>query len=254
MAYTVKELAQLSGVSVRTLHYYDEIDLLKPAFLGDNGYRYYEEEQLLQLQQILFFRELDFRLDDIQTILGSSTFDQIDALRSHERLLQQKAERINTLIETVTKTLTHLKGETEMKNEEMYNGFDRKQQEKYVEELKERYGKQAEDLIEESNKNTKNWEKKDYEENKAAADEIHTELAAAINKGLPAESPEVQRLIRRHYEWVNKFYTPTKEIYAGLGDLYVDHEDFRKMYDSFHPQLAEFLQDAMKYFAGHELS
>ncbi|WP_047152327.1 MerR family transcriptional regulator [Aneurinibacillus tyrosinisolvens] len=254
MAYTVKELAQLSGVSVRTLHYYDEIGLLNPAFLGDNGYRYYEEDQLLQLQQILFFRELDFRLDDIQAILKSSTFDQIDALNSHKRLLEQRAERINKLIETVIKTLTHLKGEIEMKNEEIYYGFDKKQQEKYVEELKERYGKQAEELIEESNENTKNWERKDYKENKEAVDEIHMELAAAINQGLTAESPEVQRLIRRHYEWVNKFYTPTKEIYAGLGDLYVDHEDFRKMYDSFHPQLAEFLRDAMKYFVGHELS
>jgi len=89
----VKEVARMSGVSVRTLYYYDEIGLLKPAFYGENGYRYYEKEQILRLQQIMFFRELDFKLDDIQTILEHDTFNQIQALESHHQDLTSALER-----------------------------------------------------------------------------------------------------------------------------------------------------------------
>ena len=107
MAYTVAKLAQLSGISVRTLHWYDEIGLLKPAYHGSNGYRYYEEEQLLTLQQILFFRELGFELKQIQKILGRTDFDQIVALRSHRQVLQKNLERTQKLIKTIDKTSKH---------------------------------------------------------------------------------------------------------------------------------------------------
>jgi uncharacterized membrane-anchored protein YjiN (DUF445 family) len=140
-----------------------------------------------------------------------------------------------------------------MSNEEIYYGFDKKQQEKYEQELKDRYGKNAEEKIAESKRNMKNWKKADYEDMKAASDELHKEFAAALESSADAQSPEVQQLVRKHYKWVERFYTPSKEIYSSLGDLYVDHPDFRKLYDSYHPQLAEFLRDAMKYFAEREL-
>src|SRR3990167_10737481 len=101
MAYTVNKLAKLSGVSVRTLHFYDEIGLLKPAYYGDNNYRYYEEEQLLMLQQILFFREIGFSLNDIQRILSSNDFDKIEALKSHKNILEKNLDRAQTLIKTI---------------------------------------------------------------------------------------------------------------------------------------------------------
>src|SRR5271169_1238869 len=117
MAYTVNKLAKLSGVSARTLHFYDEIGLLKPAYYGENNYRYYEEEQLLLLQQILFYRELGFQLNDIQKILKSESFDIIEALKSHKNVLKGDLERIQVLIKTIDKTIEHLKGKTKMKNE-----------------------------------------------------------------------------------------------------------------------------------------
>src|SRR5205823_8414714 len=123
MAYTVKQVAAMSGVSVRTLHFYDETGLLKPAYHGANGYRFYEEPQLLILQQILFYRELGFELKQIKRILGRADFEKVAALQSHRKVLQKNLTRTRRLIETIDNTIKHLKGTRKMKNEEMFAGF-----------------------------------------------------------------------------------------------------------------------------------
>src|ERR1043165_3980594 len=123
MAYTVKQVAAMSGVSVRALHFYDETGLLKPAYHGANGYRYYEEPQLLKLQQILFYRELGFELKRVKRILGRRNFERIAALESHRNVLEQNVARTHRLIETIDKTIKHLKGTKKMKSEEMFAGF-----------------------------------------------------------------------------------------------------------------------------------
>src|SRR6202011_2575974 len=123
MAYTVKQVAAMSGVSVRTLHFYDETGLLKPAYHKANGYRFYEEPQLLTLQQILFYRELGFELKQIKRILGRADFEKLAALESHRKILQENLARTRTLIETIDKTIQHLKGTKNMKSEEMFAGF-----------------------------------------------------------------------------------------------------------------------------------
>jgi DNA-binding transcriptional MerR regulator len=122
MAYTVKQVAAMSGVSVRTLHFFDETRLLKPAYVGATGYRFYEEPQLLKLQQILFYRELGFTLKQIKQILGRRDFEIAAALYSHRQVLQKNLTRMRTLIETIDKTIKHLKGK-KMKSEEMFTGF-----------------------------------------------------------------------------------------------------------------------------------
>jgi len=123
MAYTVKQVAAMSGVSVRTLHFYDETGLLKPAHYGANGYRFYEEPQLLTLQQVLFYRELGFELKQIQRILGQADFEIVAALQSHREDLQKNLTRTHSLIETIDKTIKHLKGTKKMKSEELFTGF-----------------------------------------------------------------------------------------------------------------------------------
>jgi len=123
MAYTVKQVSGLSGVSVRTLHFYHECGLLKPAYLGANGYRFYEEPQLLMLQQILFYRELGFELKQIKKILRRKDFEKVTALESHRKVLQKGLTRTRSLIETIDKTIKHLKGTEKMKSEEMFAGF-----------------------------------------------------------------------------------------------------------------------------------
>jgi DNA-binding transcriptional MerR regulator len=123
MAYTVKEVAAMSGVSIRTLHFYDETGMLKPAFHGANGYRFYEEPQLLALQQILFYRELGFELKQIKRILDRADFERLAALQSHRKVLEEKLARTRMLIETIDRTSSHLKGKKKMKGEEMFAGF-----------------------------------------------------------------------------------------------------------------------------------
>src|SRR5258708_19005579 len=123
MTYTVKQVAVMSGVSVRTLHFYDETGLLKPAYNGANGYRFYEEPQLLTLQQILFYRQLGFELKQIKRILGRADFEKVAALQSHRKVLQKNLAPTRRLIETIDKTIQHLKGKKKMKSEEMFAGF-----------------------------------------------------------------------------------------------------------------------------------
>src|SRR5215471_19767491 len=123
MAYTVKQLALMSGVTVRTLHFYDEMALLKPAYTAANGYRIYEEPQLLMLQQILFYRELGFELKRINEILSQRKFAKIAALKSHRQVLEKNFTRTRTLIDTIDKTISHLKGGRKMKSEELFIGF-----------------------------------------------------------------------------------------------------------------------------------
>jgi DNA-binding transcriptional MerR regulator/quercetin dioxygenase-like cupin family protein len=123
MAYTVKQVAEMSGVSVRTLHFYDDTGLLKPAYVGANGYRFYEEPQLLALQQILFYRELGLELKQIKQVLGRADFEKVAALESHRAVLEKNLSRTRSLLETIDKTIQHLKGTKKMKTEEMFDGF-----------------------------------------------------------------------------------------------------------------------------------
>src|SRR3990172_4234112 len=118
--FTVKQLSKMAGITSRTLHYYDEIGLLKPSRVGDNGYRYYGEESVLRLQQILFYRELDIPLEDIKKIIGRRDFDVLGALRSHKEALQKQVTRLNRLIHTVDNTINHLKGNTIMSERSLF--------------------------------------------------------------------------------------------------------------------------------------
>jgi DNA-binding transcriptional MerR regulator/quercetin dioxygenase-like cupin family protein len=123
MAYTVKQVAGLSGISIRTLHFYDEVGLLKPAYLSASGYRYYEEPQLLSLQQILFYRELGLELKDIKNILCRADFERANALESHRSLLEQKLARTQILISTINKTIDHVRGSKKMSRKDLFAGF-----------------------------------------------------------------------------------------------------------------------------------
>jgi DNA-binding transcriptional MerR regulator len=251
MAYTVKELADLSGVSVRTLHFYDEVGLLKPAYYGQNGYRFYEEKQLLTLQQILFFRELGFELKTIQRLLGRSDFDRIVALKSHRKVLQKNLARTSELIKTIDQTLEHLKGKRKMKPAQLFRGFDAKKQAEYEKQLIDQYGDKMREGIAESRRKVKDWTKREWERSGKEWDDICKGLAAAIEQ--QPGSAQVQSLIRRHYEWLKKFWTPNRESYAGHSQFILDTE-LRKRYDAYHPRLAEFMAGAMKLFAERELS
>jgi DNA-binding transcriptional MerR regulator len=258
MAYTVKELAQLSGVSVRTLHFYDEIGLLKPARVGENQYRYYGEEQLLALQQILFFRELGFELKKIQSIVGGKEFDRNEALRTHRKVLQKELARMGKLIATIDQTLSKLKGSKGMKSsmndKDLYQGFAPEKQAEYEEYIQNRFGIDNPAWVE-SQQRVKKFTKADWKKNEKEWDAICRDLAAELAKGAAARSARVQAIIARHHTWLRKFWTPKRNSYTGLGEGYTGFE-WKKAFaahDQNHPQLARFMADAMRVFAIAEL-
>lgn len=251
MAYTVNKLAKLSGISVRTLHFYDEIGLLKPAYYGDNNYRYYEDAELLMLQQILFYRELGFQLNDIQRIISSPDFDKVKALESHRKILEKNLDQTKNLIETIDKTVAHLRGKKAMKDEELYYGFDSEIQNKHEQYLVSE-GILTQEFLNECNEKVKKWSD---EEKNAFIQDIERIMKALIiaieDKKMPSDKI-VQDLMKQHYEWLKRTWFPTREKYIGLIELY-QTPAFRKFYDDRHPELLEFMIASMKIFAKNAL-
>ena len=251
MAYTVKKLAEVSGVSVRTLHFYDEIGLLAPAYVGDNGYRYYEEEQLLMLQQILFFREIGFELKQIRDVLNQSDFDKLQALKTHRQVLAGKQQRLQELMHTIDKTIEQLSGGKKMKDEELYYGFDSEKQKEHEKYLVES-GILTQDFLDESNKKTKHWSAVEKNLFIQELEKLMQGLITAMQNKTPPSAKEVQQLMKKHYHWLELSWTPTKESYIGLIQLYQTPE-FAEFYNDRHPQLLGFMIEAMKEFADREL-
>lgn len=259
MAYTVKKLSELSGATIRTLHFYEEIGLLKPAYYGSNGYRYYEEKELLQLQQILFFKELGFSLKQIQKVLGRGDFDQLSALYSHRESLKKEWEKVGILLKTIDKTINHIKGKKKMKDKEIFDGFNIT----LVKKAKEGASYfAAEEIIGKSTfknptRNVQDVEKRGkefYENITQSAHAIFRDLAHCIEKGLNPSSAEVQSIIKKHHSLTEQFHTASQEVYKALAQLYREHPEYRKQLDSFHPELAVFMAEAMKVFADEKLS
>jgi DNA-binding transcriptional MerR regulator len=241
--YTVKQLSNLAGVSVRTLHYYDEIGLLKPSSLGGNGYRHYEEEALLKLQQILFYRELELSLDEIKAVTGRPDFDVETALRSHREALQGKVERLKHLIQTVDNTIDQLKGNESMNAKGLFEGFSEEEQEKYAQEAEQMYDPET---VRASNRKWKSYSPAQKEHILTEGKAIYADLAAAMSKG--AGSREVQVVIAHWHEHMQNFWSPNDEQLLGLADLYNDDPRFKANYDKIDPKLAGFMREAVKVY------
>lgn len=247
MSLTVKRLAKISGVSARTLRHYDEIGLLKPAYYGENRYRYYEEEQLLLLQQILFYRELGFPLSDIANLVKSPDFDKIKTLQSHKEYLNQSLLQTKNLIKTIDKTIAHLRGEQKMKNEEFYYGFDSEKQQAHEKYLVTE-GIVTQELMDECSAKIKKWSVKQKNQFIQEVENIMEGLICALEKGLDPSDEIVQDLMQQHYAWLKLTWTPTKESYVGLMDIY-KQPDFAEFYTKRHPDLLEFILRSMKVFS-----
>ena len=252
MAYTVKKVARISGVSVRTLHFYDEIGLLKPAYHAANGYRFYEEAELLLLQQILFYRELGFDLRRIREIVSRKDFDRLAALKSHRKVLRQNLAHTAKLIATIDQTIEHLKGK-KMKTEKFFAGFDPEQQAKHEQYLIDRFGAGMKTAIAQTKKKVEHWTKADWQESGAVFERICTDLVNLLKGHAAAESVEVQEVIGRHHRWLSQFWTPNAQSYAAHTQLIVD-SDLRKAYEKFDAGLPEFAAAAIKRYAATQLT
>ena len=241
--YTVKQLSNLAGVTPRTLHHYDQIDLLKPESVGENGYRYYGEKSMLRLQQILFYRELDFSLDEIKKIMGRRDFDVLSALEDHKLGLRKRIGRLEHLIETVDKTILHLKGENIMSPKTLFEGFSEEQQEEYAKQAEQMYDPET---VRESNRK---WKGYPAEKKQAILDEgkqVYLDMIAAMPKG--ADSPEAQAIVERWRVHMDYFWTPELDQLQALAAGYVEDPRFKANFDQIDPQLAEFMREAVKVY------
>jgi len=249
--YAVKQLAKMAGVSVRTLHHYDQIGLLKPSARTAASYRQYGEKDLLRLQQILFFSELDFSLSEIKKIVDRSGFDQVTALENHRTLLQERVKRLHRLVKTIDKTIQKLSEEKmEMTDEELYAGFTKEQIAEIQREVRERYDPA---IVKESQARVRQMSREQLQKVKQAGDEIPRALAALMDGVAKPDDARVQALIARHHAWVGQFYTVSPEMYRGLGQMYVEDARFRANYDKHRAGLAEFMRAAMDYYCDHML-
>jgi len=243
--FTVKQLSQMAGVTPRTLHHYDDIGLLKPSHIGDNGYRYYGEEALLKLQQILFYRELDFPLEEIKRIMGRRDFDVLGALQGHKQALQKKAARLSQLLVTVDNTIQHIQGEKLMSQKGLFKGFSEEEQEKLAQEAEQMYDPAT---VRESNRKWKSYSEVEKETILAEGKVIYSDLAAVVSAG--AGSREVQAVIARWHKHMQYFWSPNDEQLLGLADLYNDDPRFRDNYEKVAPNLSEFMREAVKVYVG----
>ena len=253
MEYTIQKLASLAGVSTRTLRYYDEIGILKPARINSSGYRIYGHVEVNRLQQILFYRELGINLESIKEIVTSPSFDSAKALREHREKLLEKREQLNLLIANVDKTIAVTEGRMTMSNKEKFEGFKKKlvedNEKKYGKEIREKYGK---DTVEASNAKVMNMTEEQYEEVTALADQLHITLAEAFKTGDPA-GEVAQKAADLHKQWLTYYWQEySKEAHAGLAQMYVDDERFTAYYDKEQPGTAEFLRDAIHIYTGQK--
>jgi len=249
MEYTINKLSKLSGVSTRTLRYYDEIELLKPARVAPSGYRIYGQEQADILQQILFYRELEFSLEEIKTLLSAPDFDREQAFKDHLTALHKKRARLEKLIQTVTKSKAAMKGDITMSDQEKFEGFKQglidENEQKYGKEARTKYGDRA---VDESKEKLKGLTKEQYEEGERLRLELEATLKAAFDAGNPA-GELAQQACGLHRQWLCVFYPGySKQYHMGLGEMYVLDERFRANYDKLAPGCTEFFRDAINIY------
>lgn len=248
--YTVRELAELSGVSVRTLHHYDELGLVHPK-RSANNYRSYGPEEVDRLQQVLLYREAEMPLSDIKRLLEDPSFDACQALSGHLTELRSRRERLESLIASVEKTLACMEGGKPMKDKEKFEAFKKslvdENEKQYGKEVRERWGDDAADA---SNAKVMGMSEEKYQRTQELQEEMTQALLAGMELG-DAAGPDAQRAADLHRQWLCMFWkdgTYSKEAHVGLAEMYVSDERFKEYYEAMAPGATEFLRDAIKAY------
>lgn len=238
---TINEVALLSGITVRTLHYYDEINLLKPHSMTNNGYRLYDDICLKRLQQILFFKELNFPLKQIKSIINNESYDEVKVLTSHRKMLVLKRDRLNDLIELIDNMI----GGENMSFKEFDMTKIEEAKEKYTKEAEQRWGDSL--AFKQSQSKTKGYTKDDWKRISRNSENIFKEFAECMNSD--CDDIKSNMLVERWKEHITKnYYECTDEILLGLADMYVNDKRFAKNIDKYGTGLAEFMSIAIKKY------
>ncbi|HBX23307.1 MAG TPA: MerR family transcriptional regulator [Desulfotomaculum sp.] len=251
MEYTVQKLGLLAGISTRTLRYYDEIGILKPARINSSGYRIYGRAEVDTLQQILFYRELGVSLENIKEIITAPNFDGSKALREHRQKLVDKKKQLDLLITNVDKTIDLIEGKITMTDKEKFAGFKQKMiadnEKKYGKEIRAKYG---DDRVDQSNKKIKHMTEEQYAQVENLGASVIDMLKAALATGDPA-GDLAQKTADLHRQWLSFYWASySKEAHAGIAQMYVDDDRFTAYYDKEQPGAAAFLRDAILIYTG----
>ena len=243
MAYTIKEIADLAGVTTRTLRYYDEIGLLPTAETSANGYRYYDHACLLKLQQILFFRELDVPLKDIQLIMNHPDFNLLDALEGHRASLHSQVNRLNKLLETIDHTIAVFKGESHMSDGEYFEGFD---ETKDTDEVKERWGHTTQ--YAESQRKWTSYTQDQKEAIKTEGGRLTVRMVSEDPNASP-DDPDVQTAVGEYHAYLNNyFYSCNFNCLRGLSNMWVADSRFAANYERIREGGADFVREAVHIY------
>ncbi len=240
---TVSEVSQVTGITPRTLHYYHEIGLLEPSHVAENGYRYYDQDALLRLQQILLYRELELPLSEIRRILESKGFDLRTALRRHKREIEKKIGRLRRLAATVDETIHHIEGGTAMSESRMFGGFTEKEEKAYSAEAESMYDGET---VRESNRRWKSYGTDKQEQIIEEANRIYDDLRELL--GEEPDAPTVQACIRRWRDHMEYFWTPSLEQLIGLAEMYNTDDRFKSKLQSLDPKLPAFMLEAVRHY------
>ena len=243
MSYSVGQVSDLAGVTIRTLHHYDEIGLLSPSGRSAAGYRIYEEVDLERLRQILFYRELGFTLEEIATIVDDPRTDAIGHLRHQRGLLTQRLERLRAMVAAIDHEMEAKTMGIRLTPEERFEVFGDFDPGKYAEEAEQRWG--GTEALRQAQRRVATYTKEDWLRIKAEEEEVRANLAAAFMAGLAPDSEEAMAAAEAHRRHISRwFYECSYDVHRGLTDMYVSDERFRANYDALAPGLAQFIRDA----------
>lgn len=248
---TVRQVAKAARISVRTLHHYDAIGLLKPAHVGANGYRYYGRTELLRLQQILFYRELGLALGEIGSILDDPGFDPLVALKGHRTALAARIDQYRDLIRTIDRTIASLEKDETMEDGDYYAGIAPETRERWEREAKDFWGEEA---VKAAQAKARSFSKEEIAAIQSEMEAIRRAFQRLFAEGAEPGSDAVQAVTARHYAWVCHSWTPDAKAFAGLGRFYVDNPEFRGTYEEGAlPGTAAFIAEAMAIYAERSL-
>ena len=243
MSYSVGQVAGLAGVTIRTLHHYDEVGLLPPSGRSSAGYRIYEESDLRRLQQILFYRELGFTLEEIATIVNDPRTDTVGHLRRQRGLLIARIERLSAMVAAIEHEMEAKMRGIRLTPEERFEVFGNFKPEDYAEEAQQRWGDA--EAYRQSQRRVATYNKEDWLKIKAEEEEVRASLAAAFAAGSGPDSEEVMAAAEAHRQHISRwFYECSYDVHRSLTDMYVNDERFRANYDALAPGLAQFIRDA----------
>ncbi|TDZ93095.1 MerR family transcriptional regulator [Mycobacteroides salmoniphilum] len=250
MSWSIQQAARASGVTARTLRYYDEIGLLRPARVGSNGYRYYEREQLLRLQQILLFRELGLDLTTIGQVVNAQ-HDPVEALRQHHRRLLDERGRLDQLAATVAATIKHLEEGTDMPAEHMFEGFEMSPEHLDAIEARrvESTGSTEQPEIAEIKRNTAEWSEQDWGAFNAEGHDLTRRMVALLRDGAAADGAETFAVLQDDLALQRKLWSPDKASYIEQAEGLQEPSELRSYYNAQDPRLAEYLRKAMLAYA-----